>query len=126
MIKFSEEHVWLRVSDPKQPHLATLGITDHAQETLGDIVFVELPEMGKILSARSVAAVVESVKAAADVFMPATGTVIEVNESLRQDPSLANSQALGAGWFAKVSLAELSELDLLMDEATYTEFLKSV
>lgn len=115
MIKFSDEHVWVRV----EGETGTVGITVHAQDTLGDIVFVELPAIGRVLAARDVAGVVESVKAAADVYAPVSGTVTEVNEALRADPALANSEPLAAGWFYKVKLSNPAELDALMDEAAY-------
>ncbi len=118
MIRFSDEHVWVRV----EGDTGVVGITVHAQDTLGDIVFVELPAVGKALAARDVAGVVESVKAAADVYAPVSGTVTEVNEALRADPSLANSEPLGAGWFYKVQLSQPAELDALMDETAYAKF----
>ncbi len=118
MIRFSDEHVWVRV----EGDTGTVGITVHAQDTLGDIVFVELPAIGRVLAARDVAGVVESVKAAADVYAPVSGTVTEVNEALRADPALANSEPLGAGWFYKVKLSSPAELDALMDEAAYARF----
>jgi glycine cleavage system H protein len=117
-IKYTEEHEWLAIAGD----VATVGITHHAQDALGDVVFVELPEVGKSFAAKEVAGVVESVKAAADVYMPVTGEVIEVNEALRADPALANSDPLGAGWFFKVKLSSPSELDALMDETSYTKF----
>jgi glycine cleavage system H protein len=116
-IRYSEDHTWLQRNDDGDT--AVMGITVHAQDTLGDIVFVDLPEIGKSFAARQVAGVVESVKAAADVHMPAGGEIIEVNEALRADPSLANSDPLGAGWFFKVKLNPLSDLDALLDEASY-------
>ncbi len=119
--KYTEEHVWARVDDA-DPATATVGITTHAQETLGDIVFVELPAVGKAIQAKEVAGVVESVKTAADVFMPVSGEVTEVNEELRADPSLANTDPLGTGWFFKVKLSNPAELATLMDEATYLPF----
>jgi len=118
MIRFSDEHVWVRV----QGDTGVVGITVHAQETLGDIVFVELPAIGRVLANRDVAGVVESVKAAADVYAPVSGTVTEVNETLRADPSLANSDPLDTGWFYKVKLGNPAELDALMDEAAYARF----
>lgn len=118
MIRFSDEHVWVRV----EGDTGVVGITVHAQDTLGDIVFVELPAVGKTLAARDVAGVVESVKAAADVYAPVSGTVTEVNEALRADPSLANSEPLGAGWFYKVRLSDTAELAGLMDETAYNAF----
>ena len=117
-IKFTPDHEWVKI-DGNQ---ATVGITHHAQDALGDVVFVDLPEVGKTYAAKDAVAVVESVKAAADVYMPANGTVTEVNEALRDDPSLANSDPLGAGWFFKVKLSNPSEIDALMDETSYTSF----
>ncbi len=117
-IHYTEDHEWLSVTDG----VATVGITQHAQDALGDVVFVDLPEVGKRFAAKEVAGVVESVKAAADVYMPVTGTVVEVNEALRADPALANSDPLGAGWFFKVKLSHPGELDALMDETSYTRF----
>ena len=117
-IQYTEDHEWLSVTDG----VATVGITQHAQDALGDVVFVDLPEVGKLFAAKEVAGVVESVKAAADVYMPVTGTVVEVNEALRSDPALANSDPLGAGWFFKVKLSHPGELDALMDETSYTRF----
>ena len=117
-IKYTPDHEWLDVDGDT----ATVGITHHAQDALGDVVFVDLPEVGAAIDAKAVAGVVESVKAAADVYMPVTGTVTEVNEALRADPSLANSDPLGAGWFFKVKLSNPSELDALMDETSYTSF----
>jgi glycine cleavage system H protein len=118
MIRFSDEHVWVRVDG----ELGVVGITVHAQDTLGDIVFVDLPQVGQTLDAKAVAGVVESVKAAADVYAPVSGTVTEVNEALRADPSLANSDPLAAAWFYKIQLSNPAELDALMDEARYATF----
>ena len=112
MIKYTEDHEWVKV----EGDTATVGITVHAQDALGDVVFVELPEVGATLAQKDTAGVVESVKAAADVYMPISGEVTEVNEALRDDPSLANSDPLGAGWFFKVKLSDPSQLDALMDE----------
>ena len=114
-IQYSEDHTWLR----RDGDIAVMGITLHAQETLGDVVFVDLPEVGKTFAARDVAGVVESVKAAADVHMPAGGEIVEVNEALRADPSLANSDPLGQGWFFKARLTQPADLDKLLDEAAY-------
>jgi len=121
MKKYSEEHVWI-APDEAPEAVATVGITVHAQEVLGDIVFVELPAIGAVFSAGATAGVVESVKAAADVYIPVGGTVTEVNEALRADPSLANSDPLGAGWFFKITVTQPSELDALMDELAYAGF----
>jgi glycine cleavage system H protein len=118
MIKYTEDHEWLTIAN----NVATVGITHHAQDALGDVVFVDLPEVGKAFEPKDVAGVVESVKAAADVYMPVSGEVTEVNEALRADPSLANSDPLGAGWFFKVKLSNPAELDALMDETSYTTF----
>ena len=117
-IKYTPDHEWLKVEGGS----ATVGITHHAQDALGDVVFVDLPEVGATLAAKDIAGVVESVKAAADVYMPVSGEITEVNEALRADPSLANSDPLGAGWFFKVKLANPAELDALMDETSYTTY----
>ena len=115
---YTDDHVWLKLD----AGLATVGITVHAQDTLGDIVFVDLPAVGSSFAQKDTAGVVESVKAAADVYMPVTGEVTEVNEALRSDPSLANSDPLGAGWFFKAKLADAAQLEGLMDEASYAKF----
>jgi glycine cleavage system H protein len=119
--KYTEEQVWIRPDSANEGH-ATIGITSHAQDALGDIVFVDLPEIGKSIAQKDVAGIVESVKTAADVYMPVSGVVTEVNEDLRADPSLANSDPLGNGWFFKVKLTQATELAGLMDEAAYTKF----
>jgi glycine cleavage system H protein len=118
MIKYTEDHEWLNI----EGDIATVGITVHAQDALGDVVFVDLPAVGTTMAQKDTAGVVESVKAAADVYMPVTGEVVEVNEALRNDPSLANSDPLGAGWFFKVKLADAAQLDALMDETSYAAF----
>jgi glycine cleavage system H protein len=118
MTKYHAEHTWVRI----EGDTAVVGITVHAQDTLGDIVFVDFAEIGKTYEQGSVAGVVESVKAAADVHMPVTATVLAVNEDLRADPSLANSDPEGAGWFYKVTLSNPAELDGLMDAAAYQAF----
>jgi glycine cleavage system H protein len=117
-LKYTEDHEWLKVDGD----VATVGITVHAQDALGDVVFVDLPAVGTTFAQKETAGVVESVKAAADVYMPVTGEVTEVNEALREDPSLANTDPLGAGWFFKVKLSDASQLDALMDETKYTAF----
>lgn len=117
-IKYTPDHEWLNVDGDT----AVVGITHHAQDALGDVVFVDLPAVGATFAAKDIAGVVESVKAAADVYMPVTGEIIEVNEALRADPALANSDPLGAGWFFKVKLSNPAELDKLMDETSYTSF----
>ena len=117
-IKDTEDHEWIKV----EGDIAIVGITEHAQDALGDVVFVELPEVGKTLAQKDVAGVVESVKAAADVYMPVSGEVVEVNQALADEPSLANSDPMGAGWFFKVKLAKADEVAALMDEAAYKAF----
>jgi glycine cleavage system H protein len=112
---FTEEHEWLTVTDG----IATVGITVHAQDALGDVVFVDLPAVGAKLDKLAVAGVVESVKAAADVYMPVSGEVLEVNEALRDNPSLANTDPLASGWFFKVKLSDPQQLEGLMTEAAY-------
>ncbi|RDD94804.1 glycine cleavage system protein GcvH [Acidovorax sp. BoFeN1] len=121
-IKFSKDHEWVNAADA---NAAVVGITVHAQDALGDVVFVDLPAVGATFAQGDVAGVVESVKAAADVYMPVSGEVVEVNEALRADPSLANSDPLGAGWFFKVKLSDASQLDALMDETAYSSFAAS-
>ena len=116
--RYSTEHVWAALDNG----VAWVGITRHAQDTLGDIVFVDLPALGAHFQQNDVAAVVESVKAAADVHIPLAGTVTEVNEALRADPSLANSDPLGAGWFFKITPSQPTQWDELMDEAAYVAF----
>ncbi|MBK6320932.1 glycine cleavage system protein GcvH [Candidatus Aalborgicola defluviihabitans] len=117
-IKYTPDHEWLKVEGA----IATVGITHHAQDALGDVVFVDLPEVGATLEAKAIAGVVESVKAAADVYMPVSGEITEVNEALRADPALANTDPMNAGWFFKVKLSNVSELDSMMDETSYTAF----
>lgn len=117
-IKYTEDHEWVKVDGD----IAIVGITEHAQDALGDVVFVELPEVGKTLAQKDVAGVVESVKAAADVYMPVSGEVVDVNQALADEPSLANSDPMGAGWFFKVKLAKPTEIAALMDEAAYKAF----
>ncbi|WP_374437660.1 glycine cleavage system protein GcvH [Inhella sp.] len=121
-IKYTPDHEWIQVHGDGT---ATVGITHHAQDALGDVVFVDLPEVGKSFAPKEIAGVVESVKAAADVYMPITGEIVEVNEGLRADPSLANSDPLGAGWFFKVKMANAGELDSMMDSTAYDELLKN-
>ena len=121
-IKFSKDHEWVNAADA---NAAVVGITVHAQDALGDVVFVDLPEVGGLFAQGEVAGVVESVKAAADVYMPVAGEVVEVNEALRADPALANSDPLNAGWFFKVKLSDASQLDALMDETAYSSFAAS-
>ena len=122
-IKYTPDHEWLEVH---ADGTATVGITVHAQDALGDVVFVDLPEVGKTFAEKEVAGVVESVKAAADVYMPVDGEITEVNEALRDDPSLANSDPLGNGWFFKVHVSNMAEFDELMDPPAYDALLKSL
>ena len=117
-VKYTEDHEWLKIDGD----IATVGITVHAQEALGDVVFVDLPSIGTTLAQKETAGVVESVKAAADVYMPVSGEVIEVNEALRDDPSLANTAPLAEGWFFKVRMSDESQLHALMDETSYAIF----
>ncbi|HEY4665576.1 MAG TPA: glycine cleavage system protein GcvH [Comamonas sp.] len=121
-IKFSKEHEWINAANPEA---AVVGITVHAQDALGDVVFVDLPAVGTTFNQGDVTGVVESVKAAADVYMPVTGEIIEVNEALRADPSLANTDPLNSGWFFKVKLSDPGQLDGLMDETAYGDFASS-
>ena len=121
MKKYSEEHVWIARDDDAAP-TGTVGITVHAQEVLGDVVFVELPAIGAVFAAGEKAGLVESVKAAADVYMPVDGEITEVNEELRGDPSLANTDPLGKGWFFKVKLSNPAQADALLDETAYKAF----
>ena len=120
--KYSTDHEWINIEDHES---AAVGITRHAQDALGDVVFVELPEVGKSFKKGEVAGVVESVKAAADIYMPVAGEVVEVNEALRDDPSLANSDPLGNGWFFKLRVADMAEFDELMDGPAYDELVKN-
>lgn len=117
-IQYTEDHEWLKIDG----EIAIVGITVHAQEALGDVVFVDLPAVGTVFAQKETAGVVESVKAAADVYMPVSGEVIAVNEALRNDPSLANSDPLGEGWFFKIRLSDASQLNALMDEDAYASF----
>ena len=119
---YTPDHEWINIEDHEA---AVVGITLHAQDALGDVVFVDLPAVGATFAQGDVAGVVESVKAAADVYMPVSGEVVEVNEALRDDPSLANSDPMNAGWFFKVKLSAPAELDALMDEAAYNAFAAS-
>ena len=115
---FTEDHEWVDVDGD----IGTVGITDYAQGQLGDIVFVDLPEEGKELAKGDDAAVVESVKAASDVYSPVSGTVLEGNSELGDTPNLVNDDAEGDGWFFKLTLSDTSELDALMDETAYGAF----
>lgn len=116
-LKYADSHEWIRV----EGDIGTVGITDHAQEELTDIVFAEPPKAGAEVAAKKAAAVVESVKAASDIYAPVSGTVIEANEALSNDPALLNTDPYGAGWIFKVKLTDPSELDALKDAAAYRE-----
>ncbi len=117
-VKYSKEHEWVKLDGT----IATIGITNHAQEQLGDVVFVELPKVGKQVTKGGDAAVVESVKAASEVYAPVTGEVVEVNTELEGDPALVNRDAEGGAWFMKVKLKDQGELAELMDKAAYDKF----
>ncbi len=119
---YTKDHEWLSV----EGSVATVGVTAYAQEQLGDVVFAEVPDTGKVLKKGGEAAVVESVKAASDVYSPASGTVTEANAALADDPSLVNSDPEGAGWFFRLQLSDPSELDGLMDRAAYQAFLETL
>ena len=119
---FTKEHEWVRV----EGDVATVGISDHAQEALGDIVFAEVPDAGRTVGKGDDAAVVESVKAASDVYAPVGGEVVEGNTALADDPSLINRDPEGEGWFFKLRLSDPSELEGLMDEAAYREWVSTL
>lgn len=120
---FTPDHEWINIEDPEA---AVVGITLHAQEALGDVVFVDLPEVGRSYAKGEVAGVVESVKAAADIYMPVTGEVVAVNDALRADPALANTDPMGAGWFFKIHVTRTEEFDALMDPPGYDALLKTL
>ncbi len=120
-VLFTEDHEWISVDGD----VATIGITDHAQEQLGDVVFVELPEVGKEVAKGDEAAVVESVKAASEVYAPLSGEIIEVNGDLEGEPSKVNQDAEGAAWFVKIKLLDTSQLEGLMDAAAYKAFVEA-
>jgi glycine cleavage system H protein len=120
-VKYTPEHEWIQLEDHEA---AVVGITVHAQDALGDVVFVDLPETGKVYAKGEIAGVVESVKAAADIYMPIAGEVTEVNEDLRGDPSIANKDPMGTGWFFKILIKDMAEFDQLMDEPAYAKFVK--
>jgi len=121
-IRYTKDHEYIRVDGD----IGTVGISDHAQHALGDVVFVELPAVGKTFTQGGEAAVVESVKAASEVYAPVGGEVIEVNGDLEGTPAKVNEDPLGGGWFMKIRIADAKQLDGLMDEAAYAEFLKTL
>ena len=117
-LRFTKDHEWVRLDGDT----ATVGITDYAQEQLGDVVYVELPEPGRQVEQGNEAAVVESAKAASEVYAPVSGEIVEVNDVLGGDPAQVNADAMGAGWFMKIRLSDPKQLDGLMDEAAYKAF----
>ena len=121
-VKYTEEHEWISVDNG----VGTVGITDYAQEQLGDVVFVEVPEVGRTIARGEAVAVVESVKAASDIYAPVSGEVVEANGTLADAPGNVNLEPMGNGWFFKVRLSNPGELDGLMDEARYESFVKSL
>ncbi len=121
-IRYTKEHEWVRLDGD----IATVGISDHAQEQLGDVVFVELPELGRDVAADEACAVVESVKAASDVYAPLAGKVVETNQALADEPSLVNSDAEGEGWFFRLEIDDTDAFDALLDAAAYAEYLETL
>ena len=117
-LRYTRKHEWVSMDGD----VATVGISDFAQDQLGDVVFVELPERGKLLARGEQAAVVESVKAASELYAPVSGEVVEINQSLADDPSQVNADATGKGWFVRIRITRPEELEGLMDEAAYTAF----
>ena len=120
---FTPDHEWINIEDHEA---AVVGITQHAQDALGDVVFVELPEVGRTYKRGEVAGVVESVKAAADIYMPVEGEIVEVNSALKDDPSLVNKDPMGNGWFFKVHVSNMAQFDELMDPPGYDALLKTL
>ena len=120
-LKYTADHEWVRL---EADGTATVGITKHAQDALGDVVFVELPELGRSYAQKDAAGVVESVKAAADVYMPLSGEIVAGNDAMVADPSLANSDPQGAGWFFRMRPSEPAQIDALLDEAAYAQLLQ--
>ena len=121
-VRYSEEHEWVRLDGD----VATIGITDYAQQQLGDVVFVEVPQVGRKVEKGESVAVVESVKAASDIFAPVSGEVVEANAALADSPGDVNAEPTGKGWFFKLRIADKAELDGLMDEAAYDAFVKNL
>ena len=121
MLKFTSDHEWILVENDS----ATIGVTQYAQEQLGDLVFVQLPKPGAVLQAGAAVAVVESVKAASDVYAPLSGEITEINQQAVDDPTLVNSDPTGKGWLFKLKLSDRSQLDALMDEAAYKKMIVS-
>ena len=121
-LRFTKEHEWIRV----EGDIGTVGISAYAQEQLGDVVYVEVPGVGKKVAKGGEAAVVESVKAASEVYAPVSGEIIEANEKLSTEPALVNASPMGDGWFFKMKIADKAELDGLMDEAAYREWVQTL
>ena len=121
-VKFSNEHEWIRV----EGDIGTIGITQYAQEQLGDVVFVDVPQVGRKVAKGESVAVVESVKAASDIYAPVSGEIVDGNKALADSPGDVNAEPMGKGWFFKIKLANKSELDGLMDEAAYDAFVKGL
>jgi glycine cleavage system H protein len=121
-IRYTKEHDWVRLDGD----IATVGITDYAQEALGDVVFVELPEIGREVAAEEACGVVESVKAASDVYAPLPGKVVETNPTILEDPSLVNTDPEGEGWFFRLEIDDTDAFDALLDEAGYAEYLETL
>ena len=120
--RYTKDHEWLVLDGD----IATVGITDHAQEQLGDVVHVELPDLDREVAANEACAVVESVKAASDIYAPLAGTVVEINETIVEDPAIVNSDAEGEGWFFRLELDDTDSFEELMDEEAYEEFLETL
>ncbi|HEY4251556.1 MAG TPA: glycine cleavage system protein GcvH [Roseomonas sp.] len=119
--KYSKDHEWVRL----EGDTATVGITDHAQNALGDVVFVELPEVGRVVANGEACAVVESVKAASDVYAPLAGKIVEVNSGLSENPGLINGEPTAGGWFFRIEVADMAEFNALLDEAAYQQLVES-
>jgi glycine cleavage system H protein len=119
-LRFTKDHEWVR----HDGDVAVIGITDYAQSQLGDVVYVELPEIGRQIEQGKEAAIVESVKAASEVYAPVSGEIVEINEALAADPAKVNADPMGEGWFLKLRLADPNQLDALMDEAAYQHFVE--
>jgi glycine cleavage system H protein len=120
--RYTKDHEWVQIDGD----IVTVGITDHAQEQLGDVVFVELPELNREVAASEACAVVESVKAASDIYAPLTGKVVEINQAILDEPALVNSDAEGEGWFFKLEIEDQDAFEELMDEDAYSEYLETL
>ena len=121
-VKYTNEHEWIRV----EGDVGTIGITNYAQEQLGDVVFVDVPQVGRKVAKGESIAVVESVKAASDIFAPVSGEIVEANKALADSPGDVNAEPMGKGWFFRIKLSSKAELDGLMDEAAYNTFVKGL